>query len=249
MLAYHRGHGGEGTILVTKVAEPSAFGVVVSDPVGKVQRFVEKPKEFQGDCINAGLYILRKSAINRIEPKPTSIEKEIFPKMASDGELHSFQLKGYWADIGKPKDFLDGMELYMEGLRRGLERGENMDDGTTLATGGNILGNVLIDSTATICEGALIGPNVTIGPNCKIGKGVRIRDTAVMSDVSINDFSWVSHSILGWKSNIGRWVRIEGLTVVGQDVSVKDECYINKAIILPHKGISASIHQEGQIVM
>eukprot|EP00918_Siedleckia_nematoides_P086421 GHVU01190192.1.p1 GENE.GHVU01190192.1~~GHVU01190192.1.p1 ORF type:complete len:200 (+),score=41.64 GHVU01190192.1:345-944(+) len=68
MLEFHRQHKKEGTILVTKVDNPSAFGVVVSDEsTGAVQRFVEKPQEFVGDRINAGLYLLRKSVIDRIE--------------------------------------------------------------------------------------------------------------------------------------------------------------------------------------
>ena len=34
--------------------DPTKYGVVVMDEYGQVQRFVEKPKEFVGDKINAG---------------------------------------------------------------------------------------------------------------------------------------------------------------------------------------------------
>lgn len=54
MLAFHRARGAEGTILVTKVEDPSKYGVVVQDGEGLIDRFVEKPKEFVGDKINAG---------------------------------------------------------------------------------------------------------------------------------------------------------------------------------------------------
>lgn len=40
MLTFHRLHGGEGTVLVTKVDDPSKFGVVVADEKGKIDRFV-----------------------------------------------------------------------------------------------------------------------------------------------------------------------------------------------------------------
>ena len=36
--------------------------------------------------------------------------------MASDEELYAFPLKGFWADIGKPKDFLIGVELFLNDL-------------------------------------------------------------------------------------------------------------------------------------
>jgi mannose-1-phosphate guanylyltransferase len=44
MLAFHLAKGGEATILVTKVDDPSKYGVVVTDAEGKVERFVEKPQ-------------------------------------------------------------------------------------------------------------------------------------------------------------------------------------------------------------
>ena len=40
--------------------------------------------------------------------QPTSIEKEVFPAIAADHQLHSFDLAGFWMDIGQPKDFLTG---------------------------------------------------------------------------------------------------------------------------------------------
>lgn len=51
---YHKSHGKEGTIVVTKVEEPSKYGVVVFDKCGKIERFVEKPQEFISNKINAG---------------------------------------------------------------------------------------------------------------------------------------------------------------------------------------------------
>lgn len=37
-----------------------------------------------------------------------SIEKEVFPNMASDGALYAMDLVGFWMDVGQPKDFLTG---------------------------------------------------------------------------------------------------------------------------------------------
>jgi len=59
MLEFHVARGAEATLLVTKVEDPSKYGVVVIDEAtGAVERFVEKPKEFAGDKINAGIYVL-----------------------------------------------------------------------------------------------------------------------------------------------------------------------------------------------
>ncbi|KAF6018974.1 GMPPB [Bugula neritina] len=95
MLKFHKHHGKEGTIVVTKVEEPSKYGVVVYHPeTGQISNFVEKPQEFVSNKINAGLYIFSTNILKRIPLKPTSIEKEVFPMMASDQELFAMELKG-----------------------------------------------------------------------------------------------------------------------------------------------------------
>jgi mannose-1-phosphate guanylyltransferase len=84
----------------------------------------------------------------------------------------------------------------------------------------------------------LIGPNVTIGPDCVIGEGVRIKNAVLMKEVKIGANSWINDSIIGWYTRIGKWVRIEGFSVLGEDVCIKDELFINGSSILPHKSIS-----------
>lgn len=75
---------------------------------GKVDRFVEKPKTFVGNKINGGIYVLSPSVLDRIEMRPTSIEKEVFPAIAADGNLFCVVLPGYWMDVGQPRDFTSG---------------------------------------------------------------------------------------------------------------------------------------------
>ena len=52
---------------VTKVEEPSKYGVVCYDERGRIERFVEKPQEFVSNKINAGLYIFNTSILDRIQ--------------------------------------------------------------------------------------------------------------------------------------------------------------------------------------
>merc|ERR1712193_511428 len=143
MLEFHKSHGKEGTIVVTKVEEPSKYGVVVYDRAsGLIDRFVEKPQVFVSNRINAGMYIFSPSILNRIQPRPTSIEKEIFPPMAREGELYTTELEGFWMDVGQPKDYLTGMCLYLNSVKN-----KNPE---SLHTGPGIVGNVLIDPSVKI---------------------------------------------------------------------------------------------------
>lgn len=88
MVEFHKSHGKEGTIMVTEVEDPTKYGVVVADEQQKILQFVEKPKVFISNKINAGLYLFNTSIIDRIENRPTSIEREIFPKMAQEEKIY-----------------------------------------------------------------------------------------------------------------------------------------------------------------
>ncbi|XP_074054060.1 mannose-1-phosphate guanylyltransferase catalytic subunit beta isoform X1 [Macrotis lagotis] len=270
MAQFHRHHGQEGTIVVTKVEEPSKYGVVVSEAdTGRIHRFVEKPQVFVSNKINAGMYIFSPSVLQRIQLKPTSIEKEIFPVMAKEGKLYAMELPGkwsrvglsrvgcdrvggpvcsapvavplgFWMDIGQPKDFLTGMCLFLQSMRQTQPE--------QLHSGPGIVGNVLVDPSARIGQNCLIGPNVSLGPGVVVEDGVCIKRCTVLRGAHIRSHSWLDSCIVGWRSRVGQWVRMENVTVLGEDVIVGDELYLNGASVLPHKSIGESV-PEPRIIM
>ena len=199
-MEFHKKHGKEGTIIVTKVKDPTRYGVVVHDSEGLIDRFVEKPKEFVGDEINAGLYIFKTSMIKRIEARPTSIERETFPQMAADKELYCMCLPGYWMDIGQPKDFVGGTQLYLKAQE------EKKSD--LLAKGDNIKGNVIVHPTAKIHPDAEIGPNVVIGADCVIGPATRIHNSTIMKKTKVGKGCLIKDSIIGAACTLGNWIRV-----------------------------------------
>ena len=238
---FHAAHGNEGTIVVTKVEEPSKYGVVVHTPdhPSRIDRFVEKPVEFVGNRINAGIYILNPSVLRRIELRPTSIEQETFPAICKDGQLHSFDLEGFWMDVGQPKDFLSGTCLYLSSLtKRGSKQLTPASEPFVYG------GNVLIDPSAKIGKNCRIGPNVTIGPHVTVGDGVRLQRCVLLENSKVKDHAWVKSTIVGWNSTVGRWARLENVTVLGDDVTIGDEIYVNGGSILPHKSIKQNVDGE-----
>jgi mannose-1-phosphate guanylyltransferase len=105
---------------------------------------------------------------------------------------------------------LVGSSLYLNSLRN--------RESPLLAKGDNIVGNCIIDPSAEIHPDALIGPDVTIGANCKVEAGARLKNTCVMSKCHIKAHAWISGSIIGWYSTVGKWARVEPCTVTGEDV-------------------------------
>jgi len=240
-LAFHKQKGAEASIFVTKVEDPSKYGVVVMEEgTGKVERFVEKPQVFVGNKINAGIYVLNPSVIDRIEMRPTSIEKEVFPKIAESGSLYAMVLPGFWMDIGQPKDYLTGLRLYASALRGSQPE--------KLADGDAYIGDNVIAESATIGAGCRIGPNVSVGAGCVVGDGVRLKNCSVMRGSKIKSHACVSNSIIGWDSVVGSWAHVDNMSVLGEDVVTKDEISLNGAVVLPHKEIKESV-LEPKIIM
>ena len=245
---YHNSHAAEGTILVTEVAEPSKYGVVLGQPGaeggeeshGLISRFVEKPKEFVGNKINAGIYIFDPTILKRIPNEPTSIEKVVFTAMVRDGQLHRMVLEGFWMDVGQPKDYLVGQRLHLGAMEKDDER---------LARGDHIRGKCIVDPSAEIGDNCIIGPDVVVGPSCVLRDGVRLMNCTIMAGTTVGRHSFVRKSIIGWQSHIGEWCRIDDMTVTGEDVTVNDEVFVVGTRVLEHKTIKEHQSVPGQVVL
>jgi len=62
-----------------------------------------------------------------------------------------------------------------------------------------------------------------------------------MGKTVINEYAFVEGSIIGWKSKIGRWTRIDGLSILGEDVQIADEVHLSsQSIILPNVTVKNS---------
>ena len=102
MYYLHKASGALATLALTRVEDPSAYGV--ADLKGtQILRFVEKPKkeEAPSNYINAGFYIMEPKVLSMIPAdKFCSLEKDVFPKLAKMGKLQGYIFKGQWYDAG-----------------------------------------------------------------------------------------------------------------------------------------------------
>jgi mannose-1-phosphate guanylyltransferase len=216
-------HEGEGTIMSWEVEDPSRFGVIVhSNKI--IEKFVEKPKEPIGFSINAGHYIFEPSIVDRVcrfNPDPSSaisIEREIFPQMASERQLYVHPLEGIWMDIGTPAAFIDCINLFLTNPNK-----------------------VLVAENAVVGQNCKIGPTVVIGPNCTIGNGCRIENSVILAGAQIGDNSVIVGSIVGWSSQIGKDVQILELAVLGEKVVVKDGLVLRGVLAAPEYAIVGEV--------
>ena len=201
LVAFHDAHGGEGTIALHQVEDPSAFGVVPTDDDGKVLAFVEKPlrEEAPTDLINAGTYVLEASVLDRIaDGRKVSIEREVFPAMVDDGVLYAMAGDTYWIDTGTPPKYLDAQMDLLKGVRgerrNGIDPGAKVSaeanvarivaaDGVVVEAGATVRGSVLMTG-AYVAEGATV-ERAILGPGARVEAGARVDDVAVLGQGSV----------------------------------------------------------------
>jgi mannose-1-phosphate guanylyltransferase len=191
LLARHDAAGGEGTIALHRVDDPSRFGVVPTDEDGRVQAFVEKPAPGTAptDLINAGTYVLEPTVLDRIEGgRKVSIEREVFPAMVADGVLYAFDDGGvYWVDTGTPQQYLSAMLDIAAGRRPGLgpvpplsAGGSIVMEGATVAPDATVRASAVLPG-ARVESGAVVEDSI-VGPGAVVGAGARVVAGSVLGD-------------------------------------------------------------------
>lgn len=224
MIDLHLSHKGKATILVTKVSNPSRFGIVVHDQKGLVSKFIEKPKEFVGDFINAGMYIFDLDILEEIELKNISLERVIFPSLAERGLMYVKRLEGFWKDIGMPEDFLKATELLLGFLETKNDKGF---DGFFLKKGGSgFKGINLVHENAVVEEGALVGPFCVLHDNVVVGQHSRIRKSVVMENCLVQRNSRIFESILMNDCVVGKWAGVRNC-IFSDHVQVGEDCEVD----------------------
>lgn len=94
-----------GTIALTSVADPSAYGAVRLRGT-RVVEFSEKPviSSDVSRLVFAGYAALNPSVFNFITKKrgELSLERDIFPELIEQGRLYGYPFEGQWFDVSTP---------------------------------------------------------------------------------------------------------------------------------------------------
>lgn len=210
LIARHRRAGAVGTIALTPVDDPSAFGLVRLRDDLAVEEFVEKPTAEQlrpGEPfrINAGTYVLERSVLDMIPPGVAcSIEREVFPRMAERGRLFGYPSDCYWRDIGTPTSYLAAHHDVLTGRVR-----------TEAGTGHGYVGpGARVDGDAEV-DGL-----TCLGAHAVVEDGARVSASVVGDGASVGEGAQVVHAIVGEGVRIGAGARIGRGAVIGDRAEI-----------------------------
>ncbi len=206
MVDFHLGRKAEVTIALTPVADPTSYGSVHTDTIGRVTRFLEKPKRDQvtTNMINAGTYVLEPDVLARIPPRTKySFERELFPLLLNEGKpIYAHPFAAYWIDIGTPEKYLQLNRDLLRG-QGGISRNDNATNAEVLIgepgyihPKARIKGPTVVGADCFIMEDAVIEQSI-IWQRVKIEPGAKIRNSIVANDCCLGANSLVEDSVLG----------------------------------------------------
>ena len=214
---FNRGES-EACILLTRVPNPSSFGVAVRDTDGRITRLVEKPKEFISDLALVGVYVFAPvihQIIEELKPSPRGeleITEAIQGLVTRGLRVHAEEVRGYWKDTGNAKDLLDANRLVLSRIAHDVQ-------GTVEDS--ELVGEIQIAVGATVRRSRLRGP-------ISIAAGAIIEDSYIGPYSSIGQNASVKRAELEY-SILMPGARLEGIarrvdsSILGEDVSVIGE--------------------------
>jgi glucose-1-phosphate thymidylyltransferase len=205
----------DAQILLTKVDNPSAFGIAELGPDGRVLSLVEKPKEPRSDLALVGVYMFTPAiheAVRSIKPSwrnELEITEAIQWLLDEGRDVRPHLVTGYWKDTGRLEDMLECNRKVLESL-------EPRVDGVVDAAS-RVIGRVVVEEGAEIVSSTVRGPAI-------IGRGTRVVDTYIGPFTSIYhscvvEQTEIEHSIVLEQSVIRGIPRIED-SLIGKEVEV-----------------------------
>ncbi|MFH1074621.1 MAG: mannose-1-phosphate guanyltransferase [Candidatus Firestonebacteria bacterium] len=247
---FHKKRKSLATMVLTRVDNPLAFGVVITDKSGKIVRFLEKPSwgEVFSDTVNTGIYILEKEVLDLIPAeREFDFSKNLFPFMLSEKmPLFGYIAKGYWKDVGSLSEYrishydvMDGkVEVIIPGKKTNkVGKGIWIDSDAHLHPTAMLKNPVIIGKNVQIKANVII-ENSTIGDNCIIEEGAKITNSVLWSGSIIRQDATVFESVLCRSVETGKKAVIHTNCVIGDNCNIGDEAVLKANVKLwPHKNV------------
>ncbi len=231
MLDFHKASGGVATLHAIAVDDPSAFGCIVHDAVGRVSSFVEKPAREAAPTndVNAGTYLLERRLLDAIPAgRAVSIERETFPQAIAAGQpLYAFVTSDYWLDVGRPQQYLQAHADVLDGKLDLHDPPGGGAEGTMWRSRGpgmppGVRPPAFVGHDVDIAPDAVVGPYATLGDNCSVASGALVQDSILWNGVRIGRSASVKDAILASSVVVGDGATVSRGVVAGTGAVIAD---------------------------
>ncbi len=259
VIKFHETRGALATIALKAMENPLEFGIVITNPDGSIERFLEKPGWGQvfSDTVNTGIYVLEPEIFDFIETgRPVDFSGEVFPALLDGGKaLFGYAAEGYWNDVGALGPYI--------GAHRDL-----LDEKVDVALPGfQVRPGVWIGEGAEVDPSVKIEPPVLVGDYCKVDGGTRLgAHTVLGTNVRIGRDCELERAVVHDNAYLGQGVRLRGCVVgrsgdlrqgafCDEEAVLGDECFVGRGAVVnrgvkiyPYKTVEAGAVVNSSII-
>ncbi len=147
-----------------------------------------------GYWINAGSYVMEPAVIKGIRAdRAVSVEREVFPRMASQGTLWAFRQDTYWVDAGTPQTYLQAQFDLLEGRRGRAVEGVSPQ---ACVEPGAVVERSVVMADAIVASGALVQDSA-VHAKAVVGAGASVRQSVVGAGASIGPCASLNRTLVG----------------------------------------------------
>ncbi|MBW4698131.1 MAG: NDP-sugar synthase [Aphanocapsa lilacina HA4352-LM1] len=176
LLAAHREAGAVATLALTRVLDPTAFGLVQLSEHHRVVAFREKPTAEEADrlgsdTVNAGTYVLEPRIFAAVPKQtPWSFERQLFPDLlAQRQQVLGFVSDAYWLDIGNPAKYWQAHVDILSGRMPYPPQAQQTAPGIWVAEGAAVDPAARLEAPCYIGGRCCVGPEAAIAPGTVLG--------------------------------------------------------------------------------
>jgi mannose-1-phosphate guanylyltransferase/phosphomannomutase len=250
IVAEHQEKEALATIGLVRAENPLEYGIVITDEVGNIERFLEKPTWGQvfSDTINTGIYVLEPEIFEWIPPD-TSVDfsGEVFPRiLAAGGRVIGAVAEGYWEDLGTLESYVRAHKDILDGRVQVDIAGFQIADGVWIGEGAEVHPEAVVTGPAVVGENCFIDAGVQVREYAVLGTAVRVRRDCELERTVVHDNAYLGESVrlrgtvIGRSADLRRGVRCEEGVVLGDEVFVGEDAVISTDVkVYPFKTIEA----------
>jgi mannose-1-phosphate guanylyltransferase/phosphomannomutase len=255
----HRDAGAAASIALKHVENPLEFGIVITNPDGSIERFLEKPTwgEVFSDTINTGIYVLEPEVFAYIEAGAVvDFSSDVFPSLLADGRgMHGHVADGYWEDVGTLEAYSRAHTDVLDGRVKVDVGGFQLGDRRWIGTDVEISPEATIEDPVVIGDSCRIEAGAHLRPYTVLGTDVIVKADAFLERVICHDHVYVGPGanlrgcVIGRNTDLRAHVRVEEGTVVGDECFVGQDAVINPNVkVYPFKTVESGATVTSSIV-
>lgn len=261
MVNFHKNQAADLTIAMMRVPQEVThhFGIAVSDEMGRLLEWQEKPKQAKSNLASMGIYVFNYDfLLHCLRNIPgNDFGHDVITRVIKTHRIFAFPFEGYWRDVGTLQAYWDanmdllrpdsGLEIYRWSTYTNVEEEGRKGDRPTTRISSRAHVNDSVISHGCVIEGMV--EHSILSPGVHVRAGATVKDSVIMHDSFVGQDSVLDKVIVDKQARIGARCQIgrgegripnrafpehlaEGLTIIGKKAEVPEGTIIGKNCII-----------------